>query len=324
MPTPTACATSTTGTIMSGQTPPPPPPPPPSPPPGQPPASPPPEGFPQAGGATVGTSSKPWWKRWWGILLILFGLLVVIGVVAGLGEEVDDTEDVAADSEPADVSEPDEAEPAEPADSEPAEDTPTDEAPPVEEPAEAEPDTEIEEPEPDPEPEPTFETATFEGSGDDVIDVPDTEDYALVATITHTGERNFAVTSFDPDGSYVDLLVNHIGSYTGTVPYNFDSAIGELEITADGAWTITIADLAEQPLLADTASGSGDEVLRHDGSSGRLHITHDGERNFAVIGWGQDWQLLVNEIGSYEGTVRLESAVAFEITADGAWTIELQ
>ena len=305
------------GHIMSDQ------PPPPSEPPSSSPASPPPGQFPQSGASDPAPAKKAWWKRWWGITLIVFALLVVLAAIVD-GEE--DPDPVASDEAA--------EEPAEDAGEEPADEEPRDEpAPEADEPEEEsapepEPDGEpAPEPEPEeepaPEPESTFEAVTVEGSGDDIIDVPAVDDAPLVATLTHAGSSNFAVTSFSPDGDRVDLMVNVIGNYEGTVPYNFQEVVAELEINADGPWTVTISDLRDQPTIAETPSGTGDMVLLHDGTGGRLSLTHDGDSNFAVRGWETRRQLLVNEIGAYEGTVRMDPAVALEIAADGNWTLSL-
>ena len=56
--------------------------------------------------------------------------------------------------------------------------------------------------------------------------------------------------------------------------------------------------------------------------SGRLDITFQGEGNFFVEAHGEDFpDLLVNEIGDYEGTVRVTNAIALVVTGDGDWTI---
>jgi hypothetical protein len=57
---------------------------------------------------------------------------------------------------------------------------------------------------------------------------------------------------------------------------------------------------------------------------GRLDASHDGESNFIVrelLGRG-----LINEIGSYGGTVRLppDGLFGLEISADGAWELNLE
>jgi len=177
------------------------------------------------------------------------------------------------------------------------------------------------EPEPEPEPVATFDPITLEGSGDDIIDIPVVADFPVVATFTHRGSSNFAVVSYDEGGGRLDLLVNDIGSYDGTVSLNFSVPPAELEITASGPWTVTISDLRDQPTYDGSASGSGDQVLFVTADAGRLAATHDGGSNFVVRAWGDRRSLLVNEIGAYSGTVRLPDAVALEISADGSWTL---
>jgi hypothetical protein len=54
----------------------------------------------------------------------------------------------------------------------------------------------------------------------------------------------------------------------------------------------------------------------------RATFIHDGERNFQVrefLGRG-----IVNEIGPYEGTVRVGELFGLEINADGSWTVQLE
>ena len=63
-----------------------------------------------------------------------------------------------------------------------------------------------------------------------------------------------------------------------------------------------------------------------------MKIKYTGNRNFVVqnypVGSGNPYDLLVNTIGSYEGTVPLdfhdgEQTARFEITATGAWEIQI-
>ena len=274
-------------------------PPPPPPPPGEPPAS---QATPQPAAKSEGR--KPWFKRWWGIALILLGVFMVLGILVSPDE---DANDAMSAGEPEDQPEASlEEEPEPEPEAEVADDPePVEEAP---------------EPEPDPEP---FEAVTIEGAGDDIIDVPVVDDYILVATFTHRGQSNFAVTSYDQAGNRLDLLVNEIGSYQGTVPYNFEGSPAEFEVNADGPWTVTINDLFEQPVLQAGQDGTGDQVLQL-AASGRLTATHGGDSNFALLAWGQRRDLLVNEIGTYEGTVRLPEAVALEIVANGSWNLQVE
>lgn len=265
--------------------------------PGQPLQPPPPSGPARAPHGTPSTEKSPVYQRPW---FIFIAVIIVIGLFAGGGD--DDDADVTAGASDSSTGQP-APEPAPEPEPEP-------------EPA----------PEPEPEPEPvaTFKTVVIEGSGDDIIDVPVVTDVPLVATFTHSGSSNFAVVSFDATGGRLDLLVNDIGRYVGTVPFNFSVPPAELEISANGAWTVTLSDLRDQPVYAGNATGSGDQVLYVTADAGRLAATHDGSSNFVIRSWGDSRSLMVNEIGTYVGTVRLPDALALEINADGRWTLTAQ
>jgi len=250
-------------------------------------------GTPPAGTSADPAATTPLYKRPW---FIVVAVIVVLTVLFGGGDDTGDTP--TAPGPPA-------TGPAPEADPEP-------EPEPEPEPA----------PEPEPEPEVTFDPVVLEGSGDDIIDVPVVADLPVVATFTHRGSSNFAVVSYDENGGRLDLLVNTIGTYDGTVPLNFTTPPAELEISADGPWTVTITDVRDQPVYDGAASGTGDQVLLVTTDAGRLAAAHDGTSNFVIIAWGDRRSLLVNEIGAYSGTVRLPDAVALEINADGAWTLE--
>lgn len=162
-----------------------------------------------------------------------------------------------------------------------------------------------------------------EGSGDYVAENLNVTNYAVLH-ITHSGSSNFAVKLYKDD-TYEDLLVNTIGDYSGDVLVE-DSGKYELEITADGNWNITSDGLS----IDDTTSfsGTGDGVTgitSHSG--GNWHITNSGSSNFVVIEYGESlgyMELLVNEIGNYDGTVKAESGdnIFFKVTSEGSWTIK--
>jgi hypothetical protein len=73
------------------------------------------------------------------------------------------------------------------------------------------------------------------GNGDNVVRVIPTGS-ARPVTFTHNGSSNFIVWSYSATNR-LDLEVNTIGSYSGTVLLDAWSEF--LEIQADGAWTIT-------------------------------------------------------------------------------------
>ena len=53
-------------------------------------------------------------------------------------------------------------------------------------------------------------------------------------------------------------------------------------------------------------------------------MTHRGDGNFAIWAYSEsDTDLLVNEIGRYEGEALLGDAVVLEITASGGWTLKV-
>lgn len=57
----------------------------------------------------------------------------------------------------------------------------------------------------------------------------------------HTGSSNFIIVLLDSQGQWVDLLVNEIGSFSGSKAVGIDdSGIYLLDICADGNWEVSI------------------------------------------------------------------------------------
>ncbi len=144
-----------------------------------------------------------------------------------------------------------------------------------------------------------------------------------VVRFTHKGASNFAVWIYQ-DGDK-DLLVNTIGSYSGTRPI-FKDAPAYFDITADGAWTIDIVPLG---LAGDGApfSGKGDDVsgVFAAPDTGAWTFTHDGDRNFAVwLHCDEGSDLIQNEIGQVDNShiVEFNGDLCFwEVEADGSWAL---
>lgn len=165
-----------------------------------------------------------------------------------------------------------------------------------------------------------------QGSGDYVAEGLTVEGYAVL-TINHYGDGHFAVVSYENGDDYDDLLVNKIGNYSGQVLIDHGGTF-DLEITADGEWTIQTSGLSIDD--STVFSGNGDFVTgitTHDG--GNWEITNDGDSNFTVIQYGVKsgyMDLLVNEIGSYSGTVKCQKAdgdnIFFAIKSNGNWTLK--
>lgn len=161
------------------------------------------------------------------------------------------------------------------------------------------------------------------GSGDDVVTNITVGDGLYKVHFTNSGSANFAVWVHDADGNR-DLAVNEIGNYDGYYfllgdsPYMF-------EIESNGKWSYTIEQLGT---TSETSfKGHGCYVSdKFSAESGKWHITHNGNSNFAI--WlyttsGRD--LLVNEIGTYDGNKLLSipsgSSAILVVEADGDWTI---
>jgi len=217
------------------------------------------------------------------------------------------------------------------------------------------------EPTPSPEPEPKepfeIEESKFEGTGDSVSPEFELPEGVTMIGMWHNGSSNFIVELMGTSGETIDLLVNRIGPYEGmrAIGIQKDAITGAspgahvLGITADGNWRfglLIMRNLSEyefdpEERLPVSFSGRGDGVatifpVEEDGIV-RFTLTHDGERNFIVTLLDAEHgtpTLLVNEIGSYQGT----KAVGFkkgaiiepepgnyfvDIIADGNWSIKI-
>ena len=101
--------------------------------------------------------------------------------------------------------------------------------------------------------------------------------------------------------------MNTIGSYKGTVPLDFmeGQQTPRIQVEADGSWKMTVKPLSSVRRFASTVKGKGDDVLYYTAGPKVANIKHTGSENFAVWYYGEDGnELLVNEIGNYQGQSR--------------------
>jgi hypothetical protein len=174
---------------------------------------------------------------------------------------------------------------------------------------------------------PAPSVVSYSGRGDKVLKVRKPVDSAAIVTFTHTGSANFAVETLDSSLRSTDLLVNTIGRYSGV--RLMDARDGEattaLKITADGRWTVKLADVKAAPRFATSRRGKGDAVLIYTGADAAMTFTHAGRANFAVTSYSDSGSdLLINEIGKYTGeTVVHGGPTVLEVVADGAWTAQV-
>jgi hypothetical protein len=175
---------------------------------------------------------------------------------------------------------------------------------------------------------PSAVSKVYSGRGDDVvtIEMPNPTDTFAIAAIGYSGADNFAVNSTDSTGNGGDLLVNTIGKYLGNVllkPTSGGGTITTLRVSASGPWRIEIKPLSSARDIGQGAGGHGDDVVVYRGSSGVAAIHNAGEDNFAVWAYsGDSSDLLVNEIGNYDGRVPISAGpVVLEVTSNGSWSI---
>lgn len=188
---------------------------------------------------------------------------------------------------------------------------------------------------PSPTPAPTdLPATTITGSGDNVITIPDIYfGKLLVAQVTYDGPSNFVVKSYNATGGYVDLLINTIGDYSGRVPVYLATGdkVTTLEVTASGSWTLEFLPMNSWQLQhikygKGTYEGVGDDVFMvYDVDSTVASIKNSGEHNFVVWGYTRESvDLLVNEIGSYDGRVMIGNLVIVVVSSDGKWSFTFE
>jgi hypothetical protein len=181
----------------------------------------------------------------------------------------------------------------------------------------------------------------YSGKGDKVITGVNIPAGSFKATITHDGDHHSHVKLFYGNDKYdYQLLSNESDPYS-IAQYlydHFDSykalpvTNGMLEVEGDGNWTITIQRITETSTR--NLAGKGTVVtglFQVTGGRNVVRMTHDGKHNFVVKifeenGGKYDYELLVNEIGAYNGEtlVTLEGNKNYlvEVTADGNWTVD--
>jgi hypothetical protein len=169
------------------------------------------------------------------------------------------------------------------------------------------------------------------GNGDTASDGIELKSGWAIFDGSHTGGSNFIVQLQDENGNDLELLVNEIGSYKGKtfaqIPVD---GTYYLNIKAGGPWEYTIyqsppVEMADAPT---TLEGSGDDVVFLNIKSGnyKFNFSHSGSSNFIVILNGQG--LMVNEIGTYEGSTRqqlkTDGYYSLVIKADGGWSVGIE
>ena len=196
-------------------------------------------------------------------------------------------------------------------------------------------------------PEPAFEAVTLSGTGDVLTKAFTLPPGVILVEATHSGSSSFIIWMKSTTRNTVDLLVNTAGAYHGTnvvgvkreVFAGITPGTYALDITAEGAWAVTISKVAPTT-KAQFGKGTGDGyvgVIDLGAGLRRFTMTHAGTGNFIV--WlykidGLRVELLVSTIAKYSGSkgVQIQAGSLFGATpgqyvvgihADGIWTLEV-
>ena len=185
----------------------------------------------------------------------------------------------------------------------------------------------------EPEPAPVEETfippdpITYTGSGDDYFDISPFDSLYYFRITGNTEARHFSVTGYDASGNYTELFANTTDYYDGYV-LDPDQDTRTLEVDSEGPWTIEIVSLYTAPVLpvGETYSGIDDAVLLLPSDCQSAIINGNTmSRYFSVTTYGSGFDLLVNTVDPYSGTVRIDpGATVMTVHAVGGWSISLQ
>jgi hypothetical protein len=181
-----------------------------------------------------------------------------------------------------------------------------------------------------PSPEPSETTAApvrYKGKGNKVLKINKPAD-VVIATITNTGSSNFVVWSLGADLAESDLLVNTIGRYEGTVLLDIEDGEDSkaLKIESSGSWTVVLKDIRTARRFTDTISGKGDNVLIYEGGAGIITANNSGSSNFVVWFYGDDSELLFNDIGPIKGaeTTIGEGPALLTVESERSWNLTVE
>tara|TARA_B100001564_G_scaffold356679_1_gene371354 strand:+ start:502 stop:1320 length:819 start_codon:yes stop_codon:yes gene_type:complete len=178
----------------------------------------------------------------------------------------------------------------------------------------------------------SISSQSLDGYGDNIITW---NGNGGIMSFKHTGSGYVGVTTYGINGEYIDLLVNEVGNYSGNHLFGIWSGedVSEFEIQSDGNWELSLKSVSSgaKKVSGTSKSGKGADVINATSvcEYNKIQISHNGEGYFGV--WAISPKsffpedLLVNEIGTYSGVVRLpEDFELIVIEADGNWQIDFK
>lgn len=186
-------------------------------------------------------------------------------------------------------------------------------------------------PEPTPTPKPTPSPTLpppppvdLQGFGQTATDTVTPPASISKVSLTYSGSGNFIVWAYQ--GGSEDLLVNTIGSYSGTrVLFGEDPVF--FDITADGPWTLHMEapGFTTEVAFSGTGDSTSDLIVADNPDAGPWNISHDGSANFIVwLHCASGSDLVENEIGPVSGSTVVDfgsDPCLWEVEADGNWSL---
>jgi len=160
------------------------------------------------------------------------------------------------------------------------------------------------------------------------VDIP--FEFGIIHIVGNAAGRFFAVENYGAGNERIGLLVNTTDPYDGVRPLDFraDEHTTRFQVQAVGNWTIEVLPItsARRLEVPGTIEGVGDDMIILLGGTPDLAKVkgNAGGRFFAVTGWGDRSDLLVNTTDPYDGTVIVSpDTVILEVEAIGEWSIEI-
>jgi hypothetical protein len=175
-----------------------------------------------------------------------------------------------------------------------------------------------------------YPTLSLTGTGDQVLNLPLPAGEVAFAHITGGApSSNFVVWADDANNNHLDLLVNTVDSYIGTVPVSFDKEpAARIGVTSSSPspWTIVVLAVSAARHESGAFQGTGDDVIVTPVSPLQYHISGGApSSNFIVWSYdgnGNALDLLVNTVDPYDGVVAVPPHhYIVVVTASSPWSV---
>jgi hypothetical protein len=184
---------------------------------------------------------------------------------------------------------------------------------------------------------PALAPIELSGKGDQVSDKFSVEAGLSTWQVSHDGRSNFQVSLLNDEGREIDMAINEIGAFKGTLVVRVPKAGAHvLSVKADGKWAVTIRQPRPQEGTAKPLSkqGSGPDVATFVTLPKGLNVfqaTHSGDGVFRVTLFDRDGRLVEHvfaRIGHYDGskavTLDKEGIYAVGVYANGGWSLKIR